>query len=156
MVQSSLQPISWQAEEYIVKEHNTVWYIGLVIVTLALSAVAIWLQGWSFLVLIIISAIALVVYTLRPPRTISYHIDNKGIKEEKTFYPYSNFRAFSILKEGEHYSAILTPKKRFGARTKIYFPEKSGEGIVDHLGAHLPMEEAKQDLLDKLINFLRI
>ena len=39
---------------------------------------------------------------------------------------------------------------------KVYFPEGSGEAIVDHLGAHLPMEEVKLDLLDKIVNFLRI
>lgn len=153
---NKLQPISWQAKEYIVKNHNTSWYVGLVVVTLALSALAVWLEGWTFLILVILSAISLVIYTLRPPRTINYTIDNKGIKEEKILHPYSNFRAFGILKEGEHYSAVLIPKKRFGMRVKVYFPETSGEGIVDQLGAHLPMEEVRVDLLDKLVNFLRI
>ena len=153
---NKLQPISWQAKEYIVKNHNTGWYVGLIIVALALSALAVWLQGWTFLILIILSTISLIIYTLRPPRTINYTIDDKGIKEEKKLYPYSDFKAFGILKEGEHYSAVLTPKKRFGTRVKVYFPETSGEGIVDQLGAHLPMEEVKLDLLDKLVNFLRI
>ena len=153
---TKLQPVSWQAQEYIIKSHNIGWYIGLVIVTLALSALAIWLQGWTFLALIILSAITIVIYINRPPRTINYHIDNKGIKEGTVFHPYENFRAFGLLKEGEHYSAVLIPKKRFGIQVKIYFPEGSGEPIVDQLGNHLPMEEVKLDLLDKLVNLLRI
>ena len=151
-----LSPVSWEATEYIVKEHHAGWYFGLAIITLALCALAIWLQGWTFLILIIISAITILIYTLRPPRTIKYHIDNQGIKEGATLHKYDNFRAFGILQEGEHFSAVLIPKKRFGLSVKIYFPEGSGERIVDFLGNHLPMEQVKRDLLDKLVDFLRI
>ncbi len=156
MAKTSLTPVSWEAEEYIVKEHNTWWYVGLAVVTLALSALAVWLQGWTFLALIIISAITILVFALRPPRTIKYHIDGKGLKEGAILHKYEDFRAFGILKEGNNYSAILIPKKRLGLSVKIYFPEGSGEALVDYLGNHLPMEEVKLDLLDKLVNFLRI
>ena len=152
----SLSPVSWQAQEYLTMEHHAGWYVGLAVVGIGLSALAIWFRGWTFLALIIVSIIAILVFSLRPPRVISYHIDNKGIKEGATFHPYSNFRAFGITKDGEHYSAVLIPKKRLGLQVKIYFPEGSGEGIVDHLGNHLPMEEVRPDLLDKLVKFLRI
>ncbi len=153
---NKLHPTSWEAEEYIVKEHNVGWYIGLAAITIGLSALAVWLQGWTFLALIIISALTILVYVLRPPRTIKYHIDNKGLREGNLLHKYEDYRAFGILKEGDHYSAVLIPKKRFGMSVKIYFPEGSGEEIVDFLGMHLPMEDIKQDLLDKLVNFLRI
>lgn len=155
MVQK-LSPVSWQAKEYIVENHNTAWYVGLAIFTIALGALAIFLQGWTFLALIIISVITILVYSLRPPRQLSYELDDKGLTEGKTHYPYENFRAFGILKEGSHYSAILIPKKRLGLSVKVYFPEDSGEAIVDQLGAHLPMEEVRLDVLDKIVNFLRI
>jgi hypothetical protein len=48
------------------------------------------------------------------------------------------------------------PKKRFGSRVTVYFPEAEGEQIVDVFGAHLPMEPVKLDLLDRLVKFLRI
>lgn len=151
-----LKPVSWEAEEYITKEHNTGWYIGLSIVTIVLSALAILFQGWTFLALIIICVITILIYSNRPPRRIHYELDNEGLTEEKQLHKYDEFRAFGILKEGEHYSAILIPKKRFGLQVKIYFPEKNGEKIVDQLGAHLPMEEVKLDFLDKIVNILRI
>lgn len=151
-----LKPVSWEAEEYIIEGHNAGWYVGLAVTTIALGALAIFLQGWTFLALIILSAITILVYSLRPPRKIHYTLDDTGLTEEKTPHPYSDFRAFGILKEGEHYSAILIPKKRLGLSVKIYFPEGSGEAIVDQLGNHLPMEEVKLDFLDKIVNFLRI
>ena len=148
--------VSWEAEEYIAKNHNAWWYLGLCLVAVALSALAIFLQGWTFLALIIISIITILVFSLRSPRKIKYRIDNKGITEGKNIHKYEDFRAFGILQENGHFSAVLIPKQRFGLQVKVYFPEGSGEAIVDQLGAHLPMEEIKLDFLDKIVNFLRI
>ena len=99
--------------KYIVKKHNIGWYIGLAIITIAFSVLAVFLQGWTFLALIIVSAITILIFTSRPPRKIHYELSSKGLTEEKTFHPYSEFRAFGILKEDSHYSAVLIPKKRF-------------------------------------------
>ena len=152
----TLKPVSWEAEEYVTHDHNFIWYIGLLVVVAILSAIAILLKGWTFLILIILSAITLLIYILRPPRKIHYKLDNKGLTEENKLHNYENFRAFGILKEDSHFSAILIPKKRFAIQVKVYFPEGSGEAIVDQLGNHLPMEEVKPDILDKIVNFLRI
>lgn len=148
--------ITWTAEEYVMRSHNGWWYFGLTIVTIGLGALAVWLQGWTFLALIIVSAITVLVFNLRPPRKIHYSLNSEGLKEGKLKHPFTDFRAFGIVKEESHYSAVLIPKKRFGLSVKVYFPEGSGEAIVDALGARLPMEEVKPDFLDKIVDFLRI
>lgn len=152
----SINDISWEAEEYIVREHNAWWYIGLFIVCAGLSTLSIFLKWWTFLALIILSGITILISTLRPPRKIHYTITAKGLTEGNNLHEFSDYRAFGILKEGTHFSAVLIPKKRFGLSTKVYFPGNSGEQIVDALGARLPMEEVKLDFLDKIVNFLRI
>ena len=151
-----IEDVSWEATEYIAKDHNAWWYFGLIIITACFSALAVFLKGWTFLILIVLSAITLTVYTIRPPRKIKYTLDYTGLTEDSRLHKYDEFRAFGILKEGNHFSAVLIPKKRFGLSVKIYFPEGSGEAIVDALGARLPMEEVKLDFLDKIVNFLRI
>lgn len=153
---NELKPVSWEAEEYIAYERNTGWYIGLVAVSLGLCILAILLKWWTFLILIILSAVAIILSTLRPPRTIKYVLDKKGLKEGDRTHKFEDYRAFGILKEDSNFSAVLIPKKRLGLSTKVYFPSGSGEAIVDLLGSRLPMEEVKLDLLDKLVNFLRI
>ena len=152
----SLKNITWEAEEYIVRDHNTWWYIGLFIVGAALGVLAVFLEAWTFLAIIILSIITILISTFRPPRKIKYSLDKESLSEGGRLHKYEEFRAFGILKEESHFSAILIPKKRFGLSVKVYFPEGSGEAIVDALGARLPMEEVKLDLLDKLVNFLRI
>ena len=153
---SKIQDVSWTATEYIQRSHSGWWYLGLILVTGAFCALAVFLKDWSFLALIIICAIALIVYTVRPPRKIKYKLTSSGLIENNTTHKYGEYRAFGILKEGNNFSAILIPKKRFGVSTKVYFPETNGEAIVDALGARLPMEEVKLDFLDKIVNFLRI
>lgn len=148
--------ISWQAEEYIVREHNAGWYIGLFVVSGGLIALSVWLKWWTFLVLVVLSIITILISNLRPPRKIQYTLDNEGLKEGDRLHKYEEFKAFGILKEGNHFSAILIPKKRFSLSVKVYFPGDSGEVIVDALGNRLPMEQVKLDFLDKIVNFLRI
>ena len=75
-----LHPVSWEAEEYISKDHNALWYFGLFIIAAALSALAIFFSGWTFLALIIVSVITLLVFSFRPPRKIKYTLDNEGLK----------------------------------------------------------------------------
>lgn len=154
---ANLKDISWEAEEYIVRDHNTIWYIGLFVVGAALGILAVFLNWWTFLILIILSIVAILISTLRPPRKIKYTLSKDGLKEgDLKLHSFSDFRAFGILKENNNFSAVLIPKKRFGLSVKVYFPGGSGEAIVDYLGAHLPMEEVKLDFLDKIVNFLRI
>ncbi|MBR0467924.1 hypothetical protein IJJ53_03425 [Candidatus Saccharibacteria bacterium] len=152
----TLQNVSWEATEYIERDHNTWWYIGLFAVGIGLCVLSFFLQWWSFIALVIVCIIAILVTSLRPPRKIQYSLDQNGLTEGGKLYKYEDFRAFGILKEGSHFSAVLIPKKRFAIQAKVYFPGDSGEAIVDALGARLPMEEVKLDFLDKIVNFLRI
>lgn len=152
----NLDNINWEAEEYIVRDHNTWWFVAFTVVCMLLGALAIW-QGWiTFLILVILSAAVILLSIFRPPRKIKYSLDKKGLTEGGQFHAYSDFRAFGILKEDNNYSAVLIPKKRFGLQVKVYFPERNGEDIVDMLGMRLPMEEIKLDFLDKIVNLLRI
>ena len=152
----SIQDISWEAEEYIQYNRNVLWYIGLFAVGIGLCVLSYFLQWWSFIVLIVVCIIAIIVSVIRPPRKIQYSINKNGLKEGNKLHKFEDFRAFGILKEGSHFSAILIPKKRFALQVKVYFPGQSGEAIVDVLGNRLPMEDVKPDLLDKIVSALRI
>ncbi|MBR2708873.1 hypothetical protein IKE98_00885 [Candidatus Saccharibacteria bacterium] len=152
----ALKDISWQAEEYIVRDRSAWWYVGLFVISAGLCVLSVFLGWWTFLILIILSVIVILVSIFRPPRKINYKLDNEGLTEGTTLHKFADFKAFGILKEDEYFSAVLIPKKRFGLSTKVYFSEGNGEQIVDILGNHLPMEEVKLDFLDKIVNFLRI
>lgn len=148
--------VNWEAQEYVMHSKNVGWYIGLIFVGLALSALAVWLQQWTFLALVIVSVVALIVYAVRPPRKLHYSLSSKGLSEGNRLYSFSQFRSFGILNEDKRFQIVLIPKRRFGTRVTVYFPESQGEQIVDMFGERLPMEQVKLDVLDKLVRFLRI
>ena len=156
MVSDNMDVITWDAEEYIARDKTMWWYVGLVVVGLLLSGIAIWFQAWTFLAVIVLSVVALIVYSMRPPRILHYTLDNNGLMEGERLYAYDDFRAFGILNESNHFAIVLIPRKRFSVKVTVFFPQSRGEKIVDAFGARLPMEEVKPDILDKLIKFLRI
>ncbi len=148
--------VSWEAEEYLQKDKNAGWYLGLILVTAALVVVSILLQWWTFTALIVLSAIALAIYSVRPPRRLKYTLSSKGLTEGNKLYKYDEYKSFGVLNDDGNYAIVLCPRKRFSPRVTVYFPEEHGEMIVDAFGMRLPMEEAKMDFLDKMVKWLRI
>jgi len=151
--------VNWDAQEYMVREKGSGWYVLLVVVALAAMGLAILLMGWgawSFEILIVVSVIALIVYSKRPPRVLHYSLSKKGLSEGNKLYAFSEYKSFGVLKDDGRFSIVLVPKKRFGGRVTVYFPEAQGEQIVDMFGARLPMETVEPDFIDKMVKFLRI
>jgi hypothetical protein len=102
-------------------------------------------------------AIALVIYVRRPPRTLTYGLSpRQGLYVGEKLYEYDEFKAFGLIKDGEHHSIMLIPRKRFAPGVSVYFPEDAGERIVDILGQQLPMETLKLDVVDLIVRKLRL
>lgn len=150
--------VDWVAPEYYVGDKNTTWYVIFGIITLVLMALAIFLlQSWTFAVLIAVMAFSLIIYSRRPANNIKYTLSvNQGIYINDKLYNLQDYKSFSLATEDSRNSIILIPVKRFSPSLSVYFPTESGEQIVDILAARLPMEEYKPDLLDKIINKLKI
>ena len=148
--------VEWDAKEYIEYKRGAGWYVIMGVVVLALVAFAILMKQWSFLVLIVVATIALLVYASRAPRTLHYELTPDGVREGRVMLSFDDYRSFGVLNENNHYSIVLIPKKRFSPRVMVYFPEESGEAIVDVFGERLAMEPVKLDMVDQLVRFLRI
>ena len=153
-------PVQWVAHEYIHEEKGTGWYIIFaVVVLLLIAADVLFLKSflWTFSFLVMVMAVALVVYSRRPPRDIQYALSCKqGLYIGERLYHLSDFKAFGLIKDGDHNSIMLIPVKRFAPGVSVYFPDEAGERIVDILGQRLPMETLKLDAIDILVRKLRL
>lgn len=148
--------MSWEASEYIHHSKSPLWFMGYAAIMLVLLAVAYFLtQAWTFVVLVVVMAVAIGVFATRPPRTLHYALTDTGLQIEESHYGYSDFRAFGIIADGGLYSIMLIPTKRFMPAVNIYFAEEDGEHIVDILGSRLPMEELHLDFVDRMMRRLR-
>jgi hypothetical protein len=154
---NAMEPVHWQAKEYIHHEKNTLWFIIFGVVVIGLMAAAIFLMdSISFAILIPVMAAALLVYIHRPPRILDYTLGSQGLHINDHLYPFSDFKGFGVIRDGEEYSVMLIPTKRFRPGVVVYFPEDAGEAIVDMLGSRLPMLKLDLDVVDKIIRKLRI
>jgi hypothetical protein len=154
---SDFEPVHWQAKEYIHHEKNTIWFVAFGLIVVALMAAAIFLMdSITFVILIPVMAIALLVYIYRPPRILDYTLSQQGLHVNDHLYSFAEFKGFGVIRDGEEYSVMLIPVKRFRPGVVVYFPEEAGEAIVDLLGARLPMLKLDLDLVDRIIRKLRI
>jgi hypothetical protein len=151
-------PINWTASEYVHPEKGGQWYVLFAVVVLGLVAIDVLiLRSWTFSALVIVMAIAVVVYARRPPRDIQYTLSAKqGLYIGEKLYNLADFKAFGLIRDGEHHSVMLIPIKRFAPGVSVYFPEEVGEKIVDILGTSLPMENLKLDAIDVIVRQLRL
>lgn len=151
-------PVHWSATEYIHEEKNAVWFVLFAVVAMAFIAVDfLLLKSYTFSVLVIVMAVAVVIYSRRPPRVIEYVLSgDHGLYVGETLHHFSEFKSFGLIKDHQHHSIMLIPVKRFSPGVSVYFPEEVGEEIVDILGARLPMESLKLDIIDVIVRKLRL
>lgn len=150
-------PVSWDASEYIHHERDGLWFMGFIVVTLGLMALSIFvIKNYFFTALILVMAVALFLYARRPPHVLHYTLSAQGLNIGQKFHFFNEFRAFGIVQDGALFSVKLLPTARFGQELTVYFAENDGENIVDILGAYLPMEDLKLDLVDAMLRRLRL
>lgn len=151
-------PVTWTAHEYVHIDKSPLWFVGFIFIVLALIAIDVFLlKSYTFSALVIVMAVAVAIYTRRPPRELTYGLSIKqGLYVGERLYHFDDFKAFGLIKDGEHNSIMLIPTKRFAPGVSVYFPEQAGEQIVDILGQRLPMEDLKLDVIDIVVRKLRL
>lgn len=151
-------PVTWTAQEYIHMDRSPIWFILFIVVVLGLVAISTFLlRSWSFSILVVVMAVALIVYIRRPPRELTYALSPaQGLYVGERLYHFDEFKAFGLIQDDAHHSIMLIPRKRFSPGVSVYFPDDAGERIVDILGQHLPMETLKLDIVDVIVRKLRL
>ncbi len=154
------EPVYWSAKEYIHHEKNGLWFVIFSLVVVAFIALDIFViksYFYSFSILVVVMAIAVIVYSRRPPRTMEYTLSgDQGLYVGDRLYHFGEFKAFGIIKDQGEHSIVMLPVKRFSPGLTVYFPEEAGEKIVDIFGARLPMQDLKLDFIDVIVRKLRL
>lgn len=150
------EAVSWQAIEYLQHDKSPLWYLGFGAIVIVLIMLSILFQAWTFLALIIVMAVALMVYSHRPPRMLNYVWSVKGLYINDQLHPAGEFKSFGVVQDHDHHQLMLIPVKRFRPALAVYFPAEIGEPLVDAVGAYLPMQELHLDGFDKIVRKLRI
>ena len=113
--------LEWQATEYFVRKKGARWFVVFGLAAVALLALAIWQQAWTFVALIVVAAVALVVYTRSTPEQITYAITQDGIRAGSKDYPYDTLRSFGVIEDDGQFYLRVVPKQRFRAAILLHF-----------------------------------
>jgi len=152
------EPVHWRASEYIHESKSGLWFTIFAIIVVSFIAIDIfYIKAYTFSVLVIVMAIAVIIFSRRPPKEIDYTLSGRqGLYVGEKLYHFSEFKAFGLIRDRGQHSIMLIPVKRFAPGVSVYFPEKVGEKIVDILGARLPMENLKLDVIDVIVHKLHL
>ncbi len=148
--------VTWVAHEYLNQEKGKTWFVVFAVVMALLFGLAVFLQQWSFAVLIVVIVAVIIVSSKRPPRELTYSLNDDGLVIDGKLNKFEQFKAFGIIRDGEAFSVMLIPTQRFQPGVTVYFPEESGEEIVDMLGSRLPMKDLNLDVVDRIVRLLRL
>ncbi len=152
-----LEPVTWNHPDGPTIHRGILWYVAFGAITIGLVLLAIFVfKSITFAVLVPIMSIAIITLLLKPPQNINYAISPKGIYIADKLHDFSEFRAFGVTERDGQHSISLLPIKRFSPELTLYFPVDKGEKIVDMLGARLPMQDIKADVLEKIIYLIKL
>lgn len=148
--------ITWQAPEYPYRKKTTDWYWWFVLATVGLIAVALYLKNILFAFVVGIGAFTSLLYAVRPPRTIDHEANDRGIKIEKTLYPYQTLNHFWIRDHNEENERVLLIESNKHLMPLLVIP--LGNANIDELRRFLldfmEERETEEPLGQKVMNWL--
>jgi hypothetical protein len=150
------QPITWSASEYVAHQKGSEWFILLGLATVAGSIVIFFLTGDAANILFVVAmAVIFGVMAARKPRTLTYEIDEDGMKIGLRLYGYDLFKAFGVVDEDAARSIVLLPLQRFMPPISVYYDPKDEEKILQTLSVYLPYEEHEHDIVERIMRRIR-
>lgn len=147
--------IEWDAHEYEHKVRGSDWFwaVGIISVSLAITAVIV--GNIIFGILVLIGAFALSLFANRLPSTIHMIVDKKGVTRNKILYPYSTLKSFWIDTEHPHKKIILRSEKMFMPLIIIPLGDETlVEEIHENLSILLSEEFHSLPFIEKILEYL--
>lgn len=148
--------VSWTASEFIAHAKSAGWYT-LLFLGAAVAAIGMYLLTKDKVTSTVLVVVALLfgIMAARKPRELNYAVNEAGITVGPKFYPYRNFKSFSVIQEGGVESVWFMPLQRFMPGLTIYFAPDEADKIMQVISSFLPFEPREADLLDRAMHRLR-
>jgi hypothetical protein len=153
---AATQEVAWTASEFIARHKGAGWYIALVLIIIVVGLL-VWLLSQDVVTVgaVVFAIVLFGVSAVRKPRVLTYRMGGKGLAIGDKFYPYAEFKSFSVIQEDAFSSISILPLKRFMPPISVYYEPQDEDAIVTILAAHLPMDNRQPDVVDQLMRKLR-
>jgi len=154
-----MEPIRWSAPEYHYYRKDVSWYWLVIIVTIVLTALALWQKNFLFAVFIILASVLTIAWGRREPNVIDFTLSEKGLDVgNRKFYAYENLSGFAIIpapEDPELEELVIKHKSRLTGWMKIIIAGQRKEQIKNLLSRHLPEIEYQESLTEHIARILR-
>src|SRR5690348_12036472 len=88
--------LEWSALEYEEKERSSDWFWALGIIVVTSSITAAIFGNYFFAALLLLSGVLLGFFAIKKPETVTYELNNQGLKVRTRTYLYPNIRSFWV------------------------------------------------------------
>jgi hypothetical protein len=147
--------ISWKALEYKRKEKTTDWYWAVILISLAIVVISFMIHNVLFAVLIIISTIILMSFSIIAPKMVEISINQKGITAGKEIYPFATLESFWVENiDKDNQKILLKSKKLIMPLIAIPLEEYHHLDVREFLLQYLPEAEMHEPLSQKIMEKL--
>lgn len=102
--------LSWTAQQHPTHNRSTIWYICAGIVLTLCIAYSVWIQAWTFTIVIVLASIIYFIMHRKdnPDKTIA--LTEHGFQIENEFTPWSQCNGFWLL-QGKNYIELHIERK---------------------------------------------
>lgn len=146
--------IQWKAYEYEGGKKTSDWYVAFGIITLSLLITAILFNNILLAIILLASAIAIILYTLKAPPLVSFEINERGVMVNKRLYPFNTLQSFALVTH-PFPKLYIRSKKKLVPHIVIPFDSDDHDYIHDFLIDFLSEEEGyEENLTETIINYL--
>jgi hypothetical protein len=149
--------VEWTASEYLANPKSTGWFSLLAICSVLLATIVWILTDGDIVSTVVIALVGIIVgvFAARQPHTLNYKIDNNGLTIGEKFYPYDNFKSFSVANDQAIGYISLMPLKRFMPTLVVHYAPEDEDRIAQTLAEYLPYEDHKPDAIDNFARRIR-
>lgn len=148
--------ISWRSTEFTSIEKNRLWYGAVVLGSVLISVVIYFLnKDVITAAIVLIALVGLAYFSGRKPREQDFTVDREGVSVGKNYYPFHEFRNFSISEDATSTSFILIPLKRFMPAINIYVPAEYEQTVMTIVSEALPFDQHHVDVVDAFMRRIR-
>jgi hypothetical protein len=146
--------IAWEAPIHLYTEKSSDWYWAVGLITLALAAVAIMFGEIITGIFVIVAAAALVLHASHKPHAVRHEINDRGIINDQTLYPFLSLDSFWIPHDEFPAKIILKSRKLLMPYIIMYIDEVDPEDVRATLLKYIAETEHREHLLKRLLERL--
>ena len=108
-----------------------------------------------FIVVIVLSAVLIYIYSLKHPRKVVFSITTYGVLVDKKFYDFDNLSSFWIFYNPPFKELVINAKKTFSLKIQMPLDEVDPVKIRSILIKFLPEKKEEHSLIDLLAHYFR-